>query len=186
MRAAMIHEELLEDRRRKGLDKRDEVWAGVLHMVPPPEIPHNTIHRDLFLVLNRIATRLGLQARFECGLFNPRVKGDKDFRVPDLVVASPHVTSKRGVEGKATLVVEVLSPGDESRAKLPFYAKVGVREVWLVDPETRTVEVLVLRDLRLVPARPRDGVIRSPAMEVELSTVKGKLLIRDADHVDEL
>lgn len=155
-------------------------------MVPPPEIPHNTIHRDLFVVLYRIATRLGLDARFECGLFNPRVKGDKDFRVPDLVVVSPHVLSKRGVEGKATLVVEVLSPGDESRVKLPFYAKVGVREVWLVDPTTHAIEVFALRDGKLVTVRTREGVVVSPTLSVELSTVKGKLRVRDGERVDEL
>jgi hypothetical protein len=37
-------------------------------------------------------------------------------------------------------VVEVLSPGDESRAKLAFYHRVGVEEVLLVDPDGRTVE----------------------------------------------
>jgi hypothetical protein len=27
---------LLEERRRLGLDIRDEMWDGVLHVVPPP------------------------------------------------------------------------------------------------------------------------------------------------------
>jgi len=29
-------EELLAERRRKGHDRFDEVWEGVLHMLPPP------------------------------------------------------------------------------------------------------------------------------------------------------
>lgn len=178
--------DVLDERRRKGLDKRDEVWAGVLHMVPPAESLHNTMARDLFVVLLRIARRLGLDARFEIGLFDPRVKDDKEYRVPDLVVVPPHLISKRGVEGKATLVIEVLSPGDESREKLPFYAAVGVREVWLVDPATRGFEVLALRDGELVPERSRDGAVRSPTLDVELSTVGGKLRIRDGELVDEL
>ena len=38
MRAVMLDvpESLLDERRRLGLDVFDEVWEGVLHMVPPP------------------------------------------------------------------------------------------------------------------------------------------------------
>jgi len=32
--------ELIEDRRRRGLDRRDEVWEGVYHMVPPATGEH--------------------------------------------------------------------------------------------------------------------------------------------------
>jgi hypothetical protein len=32
--------ELLERRRRSGLDRLDEVWEGVLHMVPAPSGEH--------------------------------------------------------------------------------------------------------------------------------------------------
>ena len=53
------------------------------------------------------------------------------------------------VEGGPDLVVEVLSPGN-SRAdvegKLADYLSMGVGESWLVSPEARTVEVLVLSE----------------------------------------
>jgi Uma2 family endonuclease len=187
MRAAMIHEQLLEERRRMGLDKRDEVWAGVLHMVPPPASRHQLVSRDLLLVLLPIAKRLGLEACFEIGVFNPRVKrNDRDFRVPDLVLVSPHLLSKRGVEGKATLVVEILSPGDESRDKLPFYARMGVREVWLIDPDTRAIEVYALRDGKLSAVRVREGVLTSTVLGVELTNARGKLRIRDGERLEEV
>ncbi len=48
----------------------------------------------------------------------------------------------------AALVVEILSPEDESRRKLDFYVRAGVEEVLIVDPDERTVEWL---------ARGRDG-----------------------------
>jgi Uma2 family endonuclease len=41
------------------------------------------------------------------------------------------------------IVVEVLSPGDESRRKLGFYHRRGVEEVLIVDPDARTVEWFV-------------------------------------------
>ena len=43
----------------------------------------------------------------------------------------------------AEIVVEIVSPGDESRLKYEFYFRIGVAEVVIVDPEYRTVEWLV-------------------------------------------
>lgn len=48
---------------------------------------------------------------------------------------------------------EVLSPSTEARdraAKLPVYAHAGVRYVWMVDPDVRTLEVFRLEDARYV------------------------------------
>jgi hypothetical protein len=38
MRVVMLDapQELLDERRRLGQDVRDELWDGVVHMVPPP------------------------------------------------------------------------------------------------------------------------------------------------------
>lgn len=44
----------------------------------------------------------------------------------------------------AALVVEVVSPGDESWAELSFYAARGVEEVVIVDPHKRAVDWLRL------------------------------------------
>jgi Uma2 family endonuclease len=53
------------------------------------------------------------------------------------------------VRGRPDLVVEVVSPSSrryDRVTKLRWYAQLGVPEYWLVDPETRTLERLVLRD----------------------------------------
>src|SRR5271154_687340 len=44
-------DELLERRRRSGLDRLDEVWEGVYHMVPAPSGPHATIESQLHRLL---------------------------------------------------------------------------------------------------------------------------------------
>ena len=36
-------EQLLERRHRLDQDRRDEVWEGVLHMIPPPSHEHERI-----------------------------------------------------------------------------------------------------------------------------------------------
>jgi Uma2 family endonuclease len=65
-----------------------------------------------------------------------------NFRVPDGALHRP------GASGTwhptAALVVEIVSPGDESWQKLPFYAAHHVDEVLIVDPRKRTVHWLTL------------------------------------------
>jgi Uma2 family endonuclease len=53
------------------------------------------------------------------------------------------------VRGHADLVVEVVSPSSrryDRVKKLNWYAQLGVPEYWVVDPEARTLERLVLRE----------------------------------------
>jgi Uma2 family endonuclease len=56
--------------------------------------------------------------------------------------------SKRGFNGAPDLVVEVLSPSTASLdrgAKREIYARTGVIELWLIDPELREIHVFQLQ-----------------------------------------
>jgi hypothetical protein len=55
----------------------------------------------------------------------------------------------------AALVIEILSPADETIGKLPFYAAHAVDEILIVDPTKREVNWLALRGGRRRPAPPR-------------------------------
>jgi Uma2 family endonuclease len=77
-------------------------------------------------------------------------------------------------------VVEIRSPDDEAYEKLPFYARLGVPEVWIVDRDAKTPDVFVLR-AGAYEAEPHDasGWVTSPATGIELrSEPGGKLGIR--------
>jgi Uma2 family endonuclease len=155
VRAVMLEvpQALLEDRRAKGLDKSDEMWEGELHMVPPPSDRHQALGTELFLLLAPLAKERGLLARYDpSGLFRPGA--DDDWRVPDQMYARPEARSERGIEGNASLVVEILSPHDETYRKLDWYADVGVGEVLVIDPATRRVELFANRDGRMVAVEP--------------------------------
>src|SRR5204862_6599662 len=74
---------------------------------------------------------------------------EHDYRVPD---GGVHRDRPRGVWlPTAAIVVEIVSPGDESWEKLPFYARQLVDEVLIVDPQERAVNWLALADGKYVP-----------------------------------
>jgi len=176
MRVLMLEPppDLLEDRRRKGLDHRDEVWDGVVHMVPPPSLWHQKFEGRLWAVLEPLASLRGLDCVHNAGLY----RGDQNYRVPDLIVFRPEHGSDRGVEAHAEIVVELLSPNDESREKLPFYESVRVSEVFLIDSGTRAVELYALRRGRLLAMKPDgNGAFRSEVLGLELRPVAGPRLL---------
>ncbi len=179
--------EWLAERRRLGIDRRDEVWDGVLHVPPEPTSDHQRLSSRLLRVLAPLAERRDLECFVTLSILDPG-NHDKNYRTPDVMVVDPRTLIRRGTEGPAELAVEVLSQNDESRDKLPFYAARGVKEVWLVDPETREVEVYVLRGKTyFTTVADRSGVIRAPALDLELSVVEGpKLRIAWTDGAAEV
>jgi hypothetical protein len=129
----------LDERHRLDLDRHDEMWEGVLHVVPPASSDHNRLGAHLMTFLLPLAPHL--EGFFECGIFDPDVEEMTSYRVADLAFARPEHVTRRGVEGRAALLVEILWPGDESYEKLGFYRRVGVEELLYVDPVTRAFEV---------------------------------------------
>jgi Uma2 family endonuclease len=162
-------ESLLEERRSLGLDVFDEVWEGVLHMVPPPGGPHQRLGMCLARALGPAADRQGLFLSHETGLF----AAADDYRVPDLSVYRPEHASDRGIDETAAMVVELRSPRDESYDKLDWYAVRGVTEALIIDPPTRAVERYALRGgaYRLVQPD-AEGMVTSEVLGVRLGPVE--------------
>jgi Uma2 family endonuclease len=128
-----------------------EIIAGELHVSPRPAAPHAWA-----------SSRLGgeLMAPFDRGrggpggwiiLDEPELHLGEDVLVPDLAGWSKERMPQPPRTAAFTLapdwVCEVLSPSTtawDRASKLPVYAREGVRHVWLVDPELRTLEVFRL------------------------------------------
>src|SRR5947209_9216549 len=139
---------LIERRRRLGQDLFDEVWNGVLHMNPAPSGAHGRIDRQLAVILDAPVRQAALTST---GPFNLGVQDD--FRVPD---GGLHRDWLDGVwYSTAAVVIEIVSPDDESWDKLPFYAGHCVEEVVIVDPQERRVHWLGLRGERYEPVERR-------------------------------
>ena len=154
-------EALLERRRQAGVDRLDEVWQGVHHMVPGPSIEHADVSQQLAELLGPPSRAAGLRptmSEFNLGA------SEHDFRVPDGGLHRPGAT---GIwHATAALIVEILSDGDESWQKLPFYAAHNVDEILIVDPAERTVTWLGLRDGEYQPI-PRSALIELGPVELD-------------------
>ncbi len=165
-------EHLLAERERLGLDGRDEMWEGELHMVPPPSFGHQRREARLLRALGPVADEAGLEVVAEAGLY----QGSTSWRVPDLVVLRPEQATHRGVEGGAVLVVEIRSPGDETDTKSPFYAQFGVEELLIVERDSAAVTLLRPTDGEFRPVPPdEDGWVRC-ALGVALRRADGSVL----------
>jgi Uma2 family endonuclease len=153
----------LERRRALGQDRRDEVWEGVYHVVPAAHFRHGDAQAQLVQLLGPRAAAAGLRAVGEINIGSSR----HDFRVPDITI----------VKGRdhdlylptASIVVEIVSPGDESYQKFGFYFAHAVEEVLIVDPQRRTVEWY---------ARGADAFVRagrSALLDVDEPTLHGEI-----------
>jgi Uma2 family endonuclease len=116
-------EALLERRRRLGQDRFDEVWEGVLHMNPAPSGRHARVEAQLLVLLQAPAAAASLTV---VGQFNLG-KNENDYRVPD--GGAHRDFTDRVFYPTAALVIEIVSPGDESWGKLDFYAEHGSRRL---------------------------------------------------------
>jgi Uma2 family endonuclease len=148
---------LLARRRQAGVDRLDEVWEGVRHLVPGPSFEHARLMTQLAVLLGPLARAAGLMPvlRFTVG------ESEHDYRVPDGGLVRPGAA---GVwQSTAAMVVEVLSAEDQSREKLPFYAEHHVDEVLLVDPAERKITWLALGEGEYAPVQQSALIDLGPA-----------------------
>ena len=151
-------EALIESRRSTGADRRDEIWEGDYHMNPAPRKRHAILVSELLSLIHPCARRRGLVGTTDFNLGVPN-----DYRIPD---AGVHRDAADAVYvDSAPLVIEVLSPDDETMEKLPFYAARGVDEVVIADPMTRAVQWLRLDGGAYVETR------RSEVLDIDVAEI---------------
>jgi Uma2 family endonuclease len=125
-------------------------------MSPDPNDEHQSLVAQLVGILMVVIAWPGR------GFVRPGVNiSDRDeewthnFRVPAVAVflaGSNAINRDTHWFGGPDWAAEIVSPGDRSRAKLDFYAKIGTRELLIVDRDPWALELYVLRrkKLRLV------------------------------------
>lgn len=153
--------------------KHYEIIEGALYEMPPPNLAHATVIANLIALLVPIIRALGGRwYTAPVGVFIARANPVE----PDIVVILPcgkAQRERRGIEGPPDLVIEVLSPSNQSHdvvTKRTLYGEAGVREYWIVNPERRTLEVLMLDHsvLRTIQRVSGDDHFTSPLLHTVL------------------
>ena len=138
-----------EDYAKTPEDERYELINGELIMVAAPNEPHQRISKRLEFPLI-LAERRGLGVVYYAPF--DVVLSEYDVVQPDLLFVlreNAHIITTANVQGPPDLVVEILSPSTARRdwnQKRDLYAKYGVKELWIADPDERVVWVMTLRD----------------------------------------
>jgi Uma2 family endonuclease len=149
--------------------KRREIIDGELYVTPSPNVRHQVLVGRFYLAIaNHLAGRPGIGRVFLSPL--DVVLSPHDVVEPDLLFVGGDqldVLTLKNVQGAPALVVEVLSRSTrktDEQIKRRLFARAGIREYWLVDPEL---------DLIKVSRRGKDGSFRRVA---ELTAEDGDTL----------
>ncbi len=147
--------EVLQSRRASGADRYDEVWDGVYVMSPMANNEHQSLTTELAAA---ISTIIDWQSRGRtlagANVSDSRDNWNHNYRIPDVLVFlndSPAIDCGTHWFGGPDFAIEIVSPGDRTLEKLDFYAKVGTRELLVIDRHPWQLTLFRLGNRRLVP-----------------------------------
>ena len=128
-------------------DERYELLNGELILSPSPKEIHQYISSILHIMIGTFVRERSLGKVY----YSPFdvVLSDTNVVQPDILFISNEradIITPDNVQGAPDLVVEILSPATAERdrtVKLDLYATHGVKEYWIVDPDAKTVTVLL-------------------------------------------
>ena len=125
--------------------RRHELIDGEHFVTPSPFERHQRVSIELTLAIGNYLKSTGIGSLYVAPF--DVVLSNHDIVEPDLLVIlndQQDILTEKHVRGAPAIVVEVLAPGtrrrDETLKRQP-YARTGVREYWMVDPDARTVTV---------------------------------------------
>ena len=132
-------------------DTRWELIDGIPYAMSAPTQAHQTVGGEIFTQLHNFLK--GKPCKVFYAPFDVRLnanEGDDTVVQPDLlVVCDDSKLDGKACVGAPDMVVEILSPSTSRHDKLlkfNAYQRAGVREYWLVDPDSRTLSVYILKD----------------------------------------
>ena len=132
-------------------DTRWELIDGIPYAMSAPTWQHQGVSMELSLQFGNFLK--GKPCRIFAAPFDVRLNfdtADDTVVQPDLVVICDRSKiGGTGCAGVPDLVVEILSPSTSKHDKLlkfNTYQRAGVREFWLVDPDSKTLAVNILKN----------------------------------------
>ncbi len=128
-------------------DKRYEVLDGEIYVVAAPNTRHQRVSLNLKLALFQHVKHMNLGMILDAPY--DVILSDENVVQPDILFVRTDrsdIIGEANLKGAPDLVIEILSPGTHSKdlkLKRKTYARFGIQEYWIVDPEAETAEVLV-------------------------------------------
>ncbi len=136
-----------EDYRNTTDEQRYELLDGELVVLPTPNIAHQVTLGDIFCELYDF---LKEKKTGEAFMRVAVVLSDTNVVEPDITFVSASrmdIVETDDIRGAPDLVVEVISPSNPERdlvRKRDIYARYGVGEYWIVDPDACSIRVMTL------------------------------------------
>ena len=129
-------------------DERYELLDGELVMIAAPNIAHQRAVLRLTRLLSDFVEEKELGEVFVAP--TDVVLSETNVVQPDVIFISTDrmsIVDTDNIKGSPDLVVEIISPNNPERdlvRKRGIYARHGVEEYWIADPEARSVRVMTL------------------------------------------
>jgi Uma2 family endonuclease len=110
-----------------------------------PNLSHQDLSGDFCDILS-LVIKAEKKGRVHAGanVSDRRTGWEDSYRVPDILVVlrnSGAIDCGTHWFGGPDFLLEIESPGDDSELKIPFYGKIGVRELLIVHRETRALRL---------------------------------------------
>ena len=127
---------------------RYQLIEGDLYMAPAPNRFHQDISGNILVIIANYLKkhRLGkvYAAPFDVYL------DENNVHQPDVLFVSKKndILTPAGAEGPPDFIVEILSPKTaflDKKNKRRVYARCGVKELWIIDPDIKTIQVYFLQ-----------------------------------------
>jgi Uma2 family endonuclease len=147
---------IIRERQKLGIDKYDEIWNGVYVMPPLANNPHQETVGFLVPIYHEVAPP-GSRVFPGANVSDQADDWKKNFRCPDVVVVlpgSPAVDCGTHWLGGPDFLTEIKSPGDDTEKKIPFYGQIKVRELLIIERDTRVLRLLRHNGQELVEVEP--------------------------------
>lgn len=170
-----VEDEIRAKRKASGGDRYDEVWEGTYVMAPLANLEHQQVATRLAAILDELFGRMGQAMVLAGANVSDREQGwEQNFRCPDVVAAFHGGRARDCVThwcGGPDFLAEIVSRDDKSRDKFEFYAKVGVRELLLVDRDPWALELYQLQgsELKLAGASTLANAVPLPSQVLGVS-----------------
>lgn len=130
--------------------KRYQLIEGDLFMTPSPSSWHQNVSVNLVMILGPFVTGRKLGKVLDAPL--DVILSSEDVVQPDVLFVSNARRDRiapEGIRGAPDLVIEILSKTNRDldlTAKRKLYARHGVIEYWIVDPDARAIVVYRLQE----------------------------------------